>query len=82
MSGVFLMSFIYTVPVAAIVFFIVSLCNYISAKKKYAVEQNEFNERRKNATKTLLIVSSVIMGVLLTVVLGFMALMFMAVAYM
>ena len=82
MSGIFLMSFIYTVPVAAIVFFIVSLCNYISAKKKFAAEQNDYNEHRKSATKTLLIVSSVIMGVLLAVVLGFMALMFMAVAFM
>ena len=43
---------------------------------------NVSNEQRKKSAKKVFIVSSVIMGVLLAVVLGFMALMFMAVAYM
>ena len=82
MIGVLMSTLIYLIPLAAIAFFVISLCNFIVAKKQYKAEPNEMNEQKKNTTKTLLITSSVIMGVLLTVVIGFMALMFMAVAYM
>lgn len=82
MVGLLFSALIYLIPLAAIVFFIASLCGYIGAKKQYKAEPSEANEQKKNATKTLLIVSSIIMGVLLAVVIGFMALMFMAVAYM
>ncbi len=82
MAGMLFKAFIYLIPMTSIVFFIVSLCDYISSKKQYKIEPNEVNEQKKNATKSLLIVSSVIMGVLLAVVIGFMALMFTAVAYM
>ena len=82
MWGFLLRSLIYIIPISAIVLFIVSLCDYFDAKKKYAAEPNDSNEQRKKTAKKVFIVSSVIMGVLLAVVLGFMALMFMAVAYM
>ncbi len=82
MAGILFMALIYLIPLSAIVFFIVSLCCYISAKKRYNTDPNDFNSQKKQTTKTLLIVSSIIMGVLLAVVIGFMALMYMAVAYM
>ena len=82
MVGILFSALIYLIPLVAIVFFIVSLCNYVAAKKAYKAEQNELNAHKKQTTKTLLIVSSIIMGVLLAVIIGFIALMYMAVAYM
>lgn len=82
MVGILFSALIYLIPLAAIVFFVASLCGYLGAKKQYKAEPNELNEQKRSATKTLLIISSIIMGVLLVVVIGFMSLMFMAVAYM
>ena len=76
------MSFIYLVPVASIAFFIVSLVNFIGAKKVYKANPTEINLQKKNETRTMLIVSSVILGVFLVAIIAFMALMFVAVAYM
>lgn len=82
MYGLLFQMLIYLIPLMAIVFFIVSLVGFLDAKKKYKAEPTEMNAQKKSTAKTLLIVSSVIMGVLLAVIIGFMALMFMAVAYM
>ncbi len=82
MLGMLLRLFIYLIPMVAIVFFIVSIINFIEAKKQYKADPNEANLQKKNATRTLLIVSSVIFGILLTVIIAFMSLMFVAVAYM
>ena len=82
MAGILFLTLIYLIPLVAIVFFIVSLCNYIAAMKNYKAEPNDLNAQKKNAAKTALIVSSIIMGVLLVVVIGFIALMYTAVAYM
>lgn len=72
----------FSIPFAAIVFFVISLCGYLGANKRYKAAQDEVAMQEKKKYKTLLIVSSVIMGVLLAIVISFMALMFMAVAYM
>ena len=82
MAGMFFLSLIYLIPLASIVFFIVSLCCFISANKRYKAEPNDLNGHKKQTTKTLLIVSSIIMGVLIVIVVAFMLLMFAAVAYM
>lgn len=82
MVGILFSTLIYLIPLAAIAFFIVSLCSFIGAKKQYKAEPNDANKQKKNATKTQLIVSSIIMGVLVTIVIAFIALMFTAVAYM
>lgn len=82
MYGLLFQMLIYLIPLMSIVFFIVSLVGFLDAKKHYKAEPTEMNAQKKSAAKTLLIVSSVIMGVLLAVIIGFMALMFMAVAYM
>ena len=74
--------FFFLIPFATIAFFVVSLCNYISAKKNFKLEQTEENGAEVKKSRVMLIVSSVIMGVLLAIVISFMALMFVAVAYM
>ncbi|MBQ8799301.1 MAG: hypothetical protein IJZ55_07030 [Lachnospiraceae bacterium] len=82
MLGMLLSKFLYLIPLAAVIFFIISLCNFIEAKKHYKTEPNEANKEKKNTTKTILITASVIMGVLLAVVIGFVVLMYTAIAYM
>lgn len=72
----------YAIPIGSIVFFIQSLINYISARKKYRYETGSISKEELDKRKILLIVSSVIMGVLAAVVIGFAVLLFMAIAYM
>ena len=82
MTGILFSALLYLIPLSSIAFFIVSLCCYISAKKRYNADPSDLNDHKKQTTKTLLIVSSIIMGVLLAVIIGFIALMYTAVAYM
>ena len=72
----------YAIPVAAVVFFVVSLVLFLSAKRQESQAPGSVDATRLKTLKFLLIVSSIIAGVLLLVVLAFMALMFMAVAFM
>ena len=82
MIGLLMSVLIYLIPFTAILFFIVSLCNFVAVRKQYKLEPSEINMQKKNTAKSLLIVASVIMGVLLVVIIAFVSLMFMAVAYM
>ena len=79
MTRILLMALIYLIPLSVITFFVVSLCSYISAKNRYNTDPCDFNGQKKQTSKILLIVSSIIMGILLAVVIGFIALMCMAV---
>lgn len=72
----------YLLPIAAIVFFIKSLVNYISARKEYRYQTGNISEEELKKRKLLLIVSSAIMVVLVAVVVGFAILLIMAIAYM
>ena len=79
----YLMEFLYfAIPVAAIIFFVVSLCLYLSAKKQNKLQPGSVSTQTLRSRKTMLIVSSVIAGVLVVVFLAFVALLFMAVAFM
>ena len=75
MGGLILSMLIYLIPFAAIVFFIASLCNFITVRKQFIASPDETNLQKKQAAKTLLIVASAIMGVLLAVIVAFMVLM-------
>ena len=77
-----IMFLFFGIPAAAIVFFIVSLCLYCSAKRKSWKQPGSVVVRRLKNYKIMLIVSSVIVGVLLSVVLGFIVLISMGVAFM
>lgn len=63
-------------PLAAVIFFLTSLIRYIRAKQRGADAQ----EMKKH--KILLLASSIIAGVLLAVVVGFVTLLMMAIAFM
>lgn len=75
----FLIQFLFwAVPLGAIAFFIVSLILYLRAKR----QPDSVSREKLKTRKFLLVVSSVIAGVLAAVVIGFIALMFLAVAFM
>ena len=74
--------FFFAIPIILIALFGVSLYRYISAKKQNKVAPGTFSDAEIKKRKIMLIVLSVIAGVLAVLVVGFIALMFMAVAFM
>ena len=76
MAGFFYSLLVVGLPIGAIVFFIVSLVRFLSGRKG-GCEAQEMKRR-----KILLVISSVIMGVLVASMLGIIALLYMAIAYM
>lgn len=74
--------FFFIIPIAAVVFFVISLCLYCSALSKNKKVPGTFQPSAIRSRLILLIVSSVIMGVLLLVVIGFIVLLYMSISYM
>ena len=72
----------FAIPVAAILFFIVSLCLFLSARKQNKQQPCSVSAQTLKKRKIMLIVSSVIAGVLAAIVIVFIALLYMAVAFM
>ena len=72
----------YSIPAAVIAFFVVSLIRYLRAKKKNRNMPGTYTDTQLKARRLCLIVSSVIAGVMVTVVLAFVGLLFMAIAFM
>lgn len=70
------------IPLMTLIFFVVSLCEYLSARKREKREPGSVSPEEMKRRKTMLIVSSVIAGVLLAIVVGFVGLLYMAVAFM
>lgn len=70
------------VPIAAIAFLVLSICSYTSAKKQERQQPGSVSPEELKRHKIMLILSAILAGVLLVIVLGFFALMFMAVAFM
>lgn len=79
----YLMQYVfYAIPVAAILFFAVSLYRYRKAKNANKKNPDTFSESEMKMRKILLAVSSLIAGTLAAVVIGFAVLLYMAVAFM
>ena len=75
--------FFFAIPIILIVLFSISLYRYVSAKKQNKVAPGTFSDEEVKNRKVVLIVLSVVAGVLVAIVIGFIALMlFMAVAHM
>lgn len=70
------------IPIAAIVFFVVSLCRFLSASKRNKLQPGSVDEQTIKTRKILLIVASVIAGILVAIVLSMVALLYMAVIFM
>lgn len=74
--------FFFAIPIILVALFGVSLYRYISAKKQNKMAPGTFSDAEIKKRKIMLIVLSVIAGALAVIVIGFIALMFMAVAFM
>lgn len=74
--------FFFAIPIILIALFGVSLYRYISAKKQNKIAPGTFSDAEIKKRKIILIVLSVVAGVLAVIVIGFIVLMFMAVAFM
>lgn len=70
------------IPTALLVLFGISLYRYLFAKKQNKKVPGTVSEEEMKSRKTMLIVLSVMVGVFIVIVVGFMALLFMAVAFM
>ena len=83
MSDYLLYSILFlAIPAIVIVLFGVSLYRYISAKKRNKNAPGTFPPEEIKKRKIFLIITSVILGVFVVVVIGFMALLFLAIAFM
>ena len=79
----YLLQFItYALPVAAVALFIVSLVRYIRARRANRRAPDTYNKRQMTDRLVWLIVTGVITGVMLLMIVGFMLLLMMAVAFM
>lgn len=72
----------FAIPIIFVALFGVSLYRYISAKKQNKAAPGTFTDAEVKKRKTMLIVVSVIAGILAAIVIFFLGLLFMAVAYM
>jgi asparagine N-glycosylation enzyme membrane subunit Stt3 len=79
----YLLQFVtYALPVAAVALFIVSLVRYIRARRANRRAPDTYNKRQMTDRLVWLIVTGVITGVMLLMIVGFMLLLMMAVAFM
>lgn len=72
----------FLIPSAALIFFAWSLVSFIIAKRKNRQVPGAYTDEQIRTRKICLIVSSVIAGIMAAVIIGFMCLLFMAVAFM
>ena len=72
----------FLIPLAAVVFFVVSLCQFLTARSRNKKAPGSVPPDKLTLYRVLLIISSVIAGGMLAVVIGFIALLYMAVAFM
>lgn len=80
--GNFIIFLFGSIPVAAIVFFVVSLLRYRSAKKSNMQTPGTYSKEQMKSRRELMIISSVIAGILVAVVIAYVCLVFLAVAFM
>jgi len=72
----------YLIPASALIFFAVSLLCYLRAKSKNRRVPGTYSEKQMKTRRICLIISSVIAGIMAVVVIGFIGLLMMAVAFM
>lgn len=83
MFGVLLYDILFFgIPAVVFVWFVISLIRFVSAKSKNKKMPGTYSDNEVKKRKIMLIILSVIIGVFAVVVIGFIALLFMAVAYM
>ena len=82
MVGILFGIIFFVIPLVMLVYVGISIYRYVSAKRKNREEPGSFTEEEMKKRRTVLIVSAVVTGVLVAVVVGFLAMLVMAIAYM
>ncbi len=83
MIGVYIFwGLFWAVPITVTVLFVISLCNYISAKKKNKEAPDTFSEDTMRKRKLFLIVMSALAGLIALMVIGLPALLYLAIGFM
>jgi len=72
----------YIIPVGAILFFIISFARFRDAKAKNKRKPGTYSDAQMKSRKVCFVVSAAIAGILAVVVLAFIGLLMMAVAFM
>ena len=75
-------AFFWMVPTVALVGFIVTLCMYLSAKKKNKREPGSVGECVLKARRNAFIVCSVVFGFIVSMIVALVVLLYTAVAFM
>ncbi len=83
MFGILLIDILFfAIPIIIFAFLGISIYRYASAVRKNAKIPDSFSQSEITKRKIILIVSAIIAGVFLAVVVGFIVLIYLAVAYM
>lgn len=82
MLGIIMSCLFFGLPAGAVAFFAVSLWKFLSLRKRQRRASDNVDPQLLKKWKMLLIVASCIAGILVAVVLSFVILLFLAVAYM
>ncbi len=80
--GTILLLLYLAVPILSFIAFVITLVLYLSGRHKNKKAPGSVSSQSMKQRKILLIVSSVVLGILLLIVLGFMGLLLLAVAFM
>lgn len=72
----------YGSPIAAIVFFGISLYRYLSGKKQNKQSPNTVSDDEMESRRQMLVVSSVTVGIITLLAAGYIGLTFLVLAYM
>lgn len=72
----------YGSPIAAIVFFGISLYRYLSGKKQNKLSPNTVSDNEMESRRHMLVVSSVTVGIITLLAVGYIWLTFLVLAYM
>lgn len=72
----------YGSPIAAIVFFVISLYRYLSGKKQNKLSPNTVSDDEMESRRQKLVVSSVTAGIITLLAAGYIGLTFLVLAYM
>lgn len=82
MTGSFISVLLFAVPIGSIIFFVVSLVLFLTARSANKENPGTYNESQINTRRVLLIVSSILAFVVISAIITIISLLYMAVAYM
>ncbi len=75
-------SLFFTIPVVLLTFWGISIYRYVSAKKRNSKDPETFSPSEMKTRKIVLIIASILAGVFIVIVIGFIVLLFSAIAFM